>query len=86
MQERAENLTQRVDSLEDRVTVVEKGFPDGDVDGHARYHKMVMEEFLERRRIRQAIVEQVVKGSVWALLIAGVTASWHYFKHLVRLQ
>lgn len=80
MQEQETQIVKRVAKLEERVDVVEKGFPDGDIAGHARYHQMVMDEYLEKRRIRQAVVEQVVKGSVWALLLAAAGAVWTYIK------
>ena len=65
---------------------MEKAFPDGDVEGHSRYHQMIMQEYLERRRIKQAVIEQVVKGSVWATLLFLAGAVWTYMKdHVLPL-
>lgn len=79
-------LEQRVGDLEGRVEAMERGFPDGDVEGHSRYHRMVMEEYMERRRIKQAVIEQIVKGSVWATLIFLAGAAWTYSKeHIIPM-
>lgn len=51
-------------------------FPGGDLDGHRRYHEEVILMMQDRRKLRAAVIEQVVKGSVWALIIAGVTILW----------
>ena len=60
-------------------------FPGGDYQGHARYHDEVILMMQDRRKTRQAVVEQVVKGSVWALLLSVGAACWQYFKDHARL-
>lgn len=55
-------------------------FPGGDFEGHKRYHEEVILVMQDRRKLRQAVLEQVIKGSVWALGIAMCTAAWQYLK------
>lgn len=64
---------------------VEKGFPNQDYAGHARYHQAIIDEFLEKKKLRSAVVEQIVKGSVWSLLAAAAVSGWTYFKdHVLK--
>lgn len=58
-------------------------FPGGDIDGHRRYHDEVILMMQDRRRMRSAVLEQVIKGSVWALLGIVAAALWAYFKDRV---
>lgn len=60
-------------------------FPGGDFDGHRRYHEEMILVMQDRRKLRQAVLEQVIKGSVWALGIALVTAGWQYAKEHLRM-
>lgn len=60
-------------------------FPGGDFDGHRRYHEEMILVMQDRRKLRQAVLEQVIKGSVWALGIALVTAGWQYLEEYLRM-
>jgi hypothetical protein len=76
-------IEERVDNLEEKVENIEAGFPSQDYSGHARYHQAVIEEIQSRMKLRQAVIEQVVKGSVWAGLLFLCTAVFTYFKEHV---
>jgi len=75
-----QGLGDRVEVLEDKVEKLESAFPNGDVSGHCRYHQAVIEELQSRMKLRQAVIEQLVKGSVWAGLVFLATAILTYSK------
>ena len=56
------------------------GFPDGDLDGHRRYHELLIEEALERKKMRSAIFIHVAKSSTWALILGLLAVLWIGFK------
>lgn len=64
-------------------TILEKimgAFPEGDVDGHCRYHQLMIERTEEVRRLRAAIQEKTISGLLWSFMVfVGVTI-WHYLK------
>lgn len=47
---------------------VKTGFPDGDYDGHRRYHELLIEREEQRRQIRREVITHLIKGSTWAAL------------------
>ncbi len=77
------NLGERVEILEDKVEKIESAFPGNDLAGHCRYHQAVIEELQSRKKLREAVMEQVVKGSVWAGLVFLGTVLITYFKEHV---
>lgn len=44
-------------------------FPGGDVEGHRRYHALIIERNQEIRRLRIAIQEKTISGLIWAFLV-----------------
>ncbi|CAP41334.1 hypothetical protein [Bordetella petrii] len=59
---------------------VKTAFPDGDLDGHRRYHELLIEEALERKRMRSAIFIHVAKSSTWAVILGLLAVLWIGFK------
>lgn len=55
---------------------VKTAFPDGDMDGHRRYHEILIEEALERKKMRNAIFIHVAKSSTWAVIAGLVVLVW----------
>jgi hypothetical protein len=85
MQQQEKPVVQRVSELEERMEEVEKGFPNSDYAGHARYHQAIIEEYLEKKKLKSAVIEQLVKGSVWSLLLAAAAAAGTYIKeHVIK--
>lgn len=81
-----EGLLRQILAKQDEMEKMFMGaFPGGDVEGHKRYHEEVILQMQDRRKLRQAVREQIIKGSVWALGIAMCTAAWQYFKQAVKL-
>lgn len=62
---------------------VKTGFPDGDLDGHRRYHELLIEEALERKRMRSAIFIHVAKSSTWAVIVGLLVLLWVGFKERI---
>lgn len=80
MSENPPTLDGRVSTLEYRVASIEKAFPGGDIDGHRRYHELMIERTSEVRRLRVAIQEKTISGLLWALIIGIGLAVWSYVK------
>jgi hypothetical protein len=60
-----------------------KGFPEGDPDGHRRYHEEVIQQMSERRKLRQEILTHLLKASSWPALAGVCYVLWKYFKSQV---
>jgi hypothetical protein len=75
------HIIEGLDALDVKLT---NAFPSSDIDGHRRYHEEVIAMMQDRRRMRQAVLEQVIKGSAWALLITTGAALWTYIKDHIR--
>jgi hypothetical protein len=54
------------------------GFPDGDLDGHRRYHEEQIEMMKAKRRMYDSIAEKTMTGLLWALIVAVGVALWEY--------
>lgn len=74
---------ERLDSLERRMDVVEKAFPNDDPASHRRYHEELIEQNRDRKRLIAAVKEKTIAGLVWAGMIALGLACWKYFLTLV---
>ena len=44
-------------------------FPGGDLEGHRRYHILMIERTEEIRKLRVAIREKTLGGLIWALIV-----------------
>lgn len=75
---------ERLRNLELRVEAVERGFIQGDYDGHRRAHEAMMELVLERRKLRMAIQEKTISGLVWAVILGMGYAVWNYVVRLLK--
>lgn len=65
---------------DERIADIASAFPNGDTEGHRRYHQTMIEILEERRRLRVAIQEKTISGLVWALMVFIGLAAWHYIK------
>ena len=74
------SFTSLKDSIEDLRTAAVKGFPEDDPLSHRRVHEGYIAEAESRKKIRQEILLNVLKGSVWAALVFICTAVWSYIK------
>ena len=74
------SLQQILAKQEELERMIRASFAGGDYEGHRRYHENVIQEQQDRRKMRSAIIEQVIKGSVWALLVTVGAACWQYLR------
>lgn len=49
-------------------SAVKTGFPDGDFDGHRRYHELVIAREEQRSQIRREVITHLLKTSTWVAL------------------
>lgn len=54
-------------------------FPGGDIEGHLRYHQLMIERNNELRRLRVAIQEKTISGLIWAALAFLGLCIYNYF-------
>jgi hypothetical protein len=52
-----------------QLGILTRAFPEGDIEGHARYHKTIIQLVEEKRRLRIAIQEKTISGLIWACII-----------------
>lgn len=57
-----------------------KGFPQGDPDGHRRYHEEVIQKMADNRKLRQELVVHLAKTSSWLAFVGVLTALYQHFK------
>lgn len=80
----AEDLVPRLEAVEEDVAALKRAFPSGDVEGHRRYHELMIEQIEERRRLRRAISEKTISGLIWAGMVGMGVAVLHYLKDFFR--
>lgn len=64
--------------------LIRDGFPEGDPAEHRKVHEGYIKRANSRSDMWQAVLKQVVTGSVWAGILAVSAALWIQFKIEVR--
>lgn len=67
--EHAAQTNERLGSMDTKLDKLVEAFPDGDYEGHRRYHKTMIDILNEKRRLRIAIQEKTISGLVWAGIV-----------------
>lgn len=75
----AEKVEEAIRGIEE----LRKAFPEGDPDGHRRYHETIIRKNLAREKFYQELTAHLVKGGAWALLVFIAWASWLAIKSKV---
>ena len=70
-------MRDRFDQVDARLTQFMTAFPADDIEGHRRYHELIIEEIEERRKLRRAIQEKTISGLIWAGLVGIAMAVWN---------
>jgi len=77
----AENLRGAIHELSEDVKVmsetITKAFPAGDIDGHRRYHEVMIADIESRKKLTQAIIEKTISGLIWSLVVGLGYSIWH---------
>ena len=61
-------------------TLFLSGFPDGDPTLHREYHKERIELMKSRKALNLAVLEKLLVGGAWSVLIAMSTALWMWLQ------
>lgn len=80
---RKENRNQLFDMIAELDAKMERvlgAIPDGDVEGHRRYHEAVMRSLERREKFRDAVIEKSLASLAWSILMGMGYAFWAYMK------
>jgi hypothetical protein len=77
---RAEVTDRKVDEAIRRIDDLHKAFPGGDWEGHRRYHEVLIERIEKRTKLYDAMLEELTKKGMWALIIFIGAAVFYYIK------
>lgn len=69
-----------IKEVKDQLRRVLAGFPDGDPEGHCRYHEEVMSELEERKKLWREIRAHILKGGAWAVVGGVLWGAWKLFE------
>ena len=61
-------------------TLFLSGFPDGDPTLHREYHKERIELMKSRKALNLAVLEKLLVGGAWSVLIAMSAALWMWLQ------
>lgn len=85
-------LVKNADLAEDRMRDAEmaiqklySAYPSGDVDGHRRYHDLIIENTEEKRRLRYAIKEKTYAGLLWAAIVGLALFAWGELVEFIKV-
>lgn len=74
------------DRLDDIQATLKQMAPEGDIDGHRRYHEALIEAQRRRVKIYDAIVEKTLSALLWALVVAVAIALWDKAADLISTK
>lgn len=77
---RAEVTDKKVDEAIRRIDDLHKAFPGGDWEGHRRYHEVLIDRIEKRAKLYDAMLEELTKKGMWALIIFIGAAVFYYIK------
>ena len=59
------------------LKTLQSSFPEDNPTAHKQWHEEQLELLRDRRRLRQAVIEKVASGGVWAMLVGmGALIVW----------
>jgi hypothetical protein len=79
-----ENKAYFDDRFDEVIKLIKDGFPGGDPRGHREVHEGYIAEAKTKKEWRDAIIKQVLTGSVWATLLFLGGAIWLFIKNEVK--
>lgn len=81
--EQQEELLEAMEDMSTRIERLVAAFPEGDIEGHRRYHQTMIELLQERRRLRIAIQEKTISAIIWAVLVYLALAAFHELQDVI---
>lgn len=85
MFEKLDHFDKRHEKHEAAIEKLFRAFPEGDTEGHRRYHEIMIEKVEETRRLRVAVQEKTISGLIWAALVFSGLALWHYLLSIIKM-
>jgi hypothetical protein len=73
-----------IDDIQRNVAILATGFPDGDIEGHRRYHESVIKWHELRNQVLRAALEKVVQAGALAGFGYLAVLLWEWFKLEVK--
>lgn len=74
----------RMANLETQVERFHKAFPADDMEGHCRYHELIIASTEEKRKLRVAIQEKTISGLIWAAIVGVALMMWTGFLSFIN--
>lgn len=74
----------QIEDIQRNVTVLATGFPDGDIEGHRRYHESVIKWHELRNQVLRAALEKVTQAGAVAGVGYLLLLFWEWFKLEVK--
>lgn len=59
-------------------------FPDGDTEGHRRYHELIIQKTEEVRRLRVAIQEKTISALIWSFIVFLATCVGSFILNIIK--
>ncbi len=78
--ERLDQMDERHKNAEANLSRLFSAFPAQDVEGHRRYHELMIKRNEEIRSLRMAIQEKTISGLIFAAIGFVFIAVWHEVK------
>jgi|GEM_PF-4450793 len=79
-----DTVNTKADKMELTLKSMNKAFPDGDIEGHRRYHAEIIEVLQERKKFYREITKKTIIGVIWFLLVWLAMATYHELQSTVQ--
>jgi len=79
--ERLDRMESNEAARDIKMDEVFNAFPGKDADAHRRFHEAIIENTLEKKRLRAAIMEKTISGLVWSIIVGVAICIWDYLLH-----
>lgn len=76
--------SRQIEDVQRSVVTLVNGFPDGDIEGHRRYHESVIRWHELRNQVLRAALEKVVQAGTVAAFGYLLVLLWEWFKLEVK--
>jgi len=81
---RLDVFDKKQDKMEMTLEGLRKAFPDGDMEGHRRYHQEMIEVLQERKKFYREITKKTIIGLLWFLLVWLAMATYHELQTTIQ--
>jgi hypothetical protein len=75
----ADKNDDRINDAERAIQKLFRAFPGSDVEGHCRYHQLIIENTEEKRRLRVAIQEKTISALIWSAIVGVAVLMFNGF-------